>query len=141
MRRTILSVVCASVISLAGSAAFAAEKVNIGAPSWTGAQAIPHLIQVIVTEKIGGEASLVTGTNATIFLGMDQGKGDVDVHPDVWLPNQENFTKQYVDYSAVEHTRCCVFPNKLDASRRSAFTARSGSVSASIAPDRRFFGP
>eukprot|EP00119_Amphimedon_queenslandica_P020021 XP_019860440.1 PREDICTED: uncharacterized protein LOC109588764 [Amphimedon queenslandica] len=28
---------------------------------------------------------------------MDQGKGDIDVHPDVWLPNQESFTKKYVD--------------------------------------------
>ena len=28
---------------------------------------------------------------------MDQGKGDIDVHPDVWLPNQESFTMKYVD--------------------------------------------
>jgi glycine betaine/proline transport system substrate-binding protein len=39
----------------------------------------------------------VPGNNATIFQAMDQGKGDIDVHPDVWLPNQEAFTKQYVD--------------------------------------------
>ena len=46
---------------------------------------------------IGGEANLVPGNNATIFQGMGQGKGDIDVHPDVWLPNQESFTKKYVD--------------------------------------------
>jgi ABC-type proline/glycine betaine transport system substrate-binding protein len=28
---------------------------------------------------------------------MDQGKGDIDVHPDVWLPNQEAFTNKYAD--------------------------------------------
>ena len=28
---------------------------------------------------------------------MDQGKGDIDVHPDVWLPNQQSFTQKYVD--------------------------------------------
>lgn len=28
---------------------------------------------------------------------MDQGKGDIDVYPDVWLPNQQSFTKKYVD--------------------------------------------
>ncbi len=82
---------------MATSAGVAAEKVNIGAPNWTGAQAIANLIQVVVTDKIGGEANLVPGTNATIFQGMNQGKGDIDVHPDVWLPNQENFTKEYVD--------------------------------------------
>ena len=75
----------------------AAESVNIGAPAWTGAQAIAHLIAEIVESRIGGEANLVPGNNASIFQAMDQGKGDIDVHPDVWLPNQESFTKKYVD--------------------------------------------
>ena len=79
------------------TAAMAAEKVNIGAPAWTGAQAIAHLIQEIVVSKIGGEANLVPGDNAAIFAAMDASKGDIDVHPDVWLPNQESFTKKYVD--------------------------------------------
>lgn len=79
------------------NAALAAEKVNIGAPAWTGAQAIAHLIQEIVVSKIGGEANLVPGDNAAIFAAMDAGKGDIDVHPDVWLPNQKSFTDKYVD--------------------------------------------
>ncbi len=74
-----------------------AEKVNIGKPSWTGAQGIAALLQAVVKEKMGGEADLIPGNNATIFQAMDQGKGDIDVHPDVWLPNQESFTKKYVD--------------------------------------------
>ena len=96
MKQLLLSGVCTAALLLS-NVGLAAEKVNIGAPNWTGAQAIAHLIQIIVTEKIGGEAELVPGTNATIFQAMDRGKGDIDVHPDVWLPNQENFTKQYVD--------------------------------------------
>ena len=79
------------------SSSQAAEKVNIGAPAWTGAQAIAHLIAEVVTSRIGGEADLVPSNNASIFQAMDQGKGDIDVHPDVWLPNQESFTKKYVD--------------------------------------------
>ncbi len=74
-----------------------AETVKIGVPSWTGAQAIAHVLGEIVTSKIGGTVEYVPGTNATIFQAMDQGKGDIDVHPDVWLPNQESFTKKYVD--------------------------------------------
>nr|WP_315980042.1 glycine betaine ABC transporter substrate-binding protein [Aliamphritea spongicola] len=27
---------------------------------------------------------------------MDKGRGDIDVHPDVWLPNQQSFTDKYV---------------------------------------------
>ena len=75
----------------------AAEKVNIGVPSWTGAQAIANLLAAVVEMRIGGEAELVPGNNATIFQAMDQGKGDIDVHPDVWLPNQESFTNKYVE--------------------------------------------
>jgi len=97
MKRTLLSALCAVALAATSSAAVAAEKVNIGAPTWTGAQAIAHLIEHIVTTKIGGEANLVPGNNASIFQAMDQGKGNIDVHPDVWLPNQESFTKKYVD--------------------------------------------
>ena len=97
MKKTLLSVAGAAAIALVTAPASSAEKVNIGMPSWTGAQAIAHLLQAVVVERIGGEATLVPGNNATIFQAMDQGKGDIDVHPDVWLPNQESFTKKYVD--------------------------------------------
>ncbi len=97
MNKTIVSMACAVTLGLSSGAAFAAEKVNIGVPSWTGAQAIAALLQAVVVTRIGGEANLVPGNNATIFQAMHQGKGDIDVHPDVWLPNQESFTKKYVD--------------------------------------------
>lgn len=89
-----------AAVALAGSLSFpamAAEEVKIGVPSWTGAQAIANLLAAVVEMRIGGKAELVPGNNATIFQAMDQGKGDIDVHPDVWLPNQESFTKKYVD--------------------------------------------
>ncbi len=97
MKKTIVSMACAMTLGLTSSTAFAAEKVSIGVPSWTGAQAIAALLEAVVTTRIGGEANMVPGNNATIFQAMHQGKGDIDVHPDVWLPNQESFTKKYVD--------------------------------------------
>lgn len=97
MRKTLLGITCAAAVAGAAGSGMAAEKVSIGVPNWTGAQAIANLIKVVVTTRIGGEANLVPGNNATIFQAMDQGKGDIDVHPDVWLPNQETFTKKYVD--------------------------------------------
>lgn len=97
MKKSVISLALGVVIGLSSTVALSAEKVNIGAPSWTGAQAIAALLQAVVVERIGGEANLVPGNNATIFQGMHQGKGDIDVHPDVWLPNQQSFTKKYVD--------------------------------------------
>lgn len=72
MSKPILSLTLGIAISLSSASAFSAEKVNIGAPSWTGAQAIAALLQAVVVERIGGEANLVPGNNATIFQGMDQ---------------------------------------------------------------------
>lgn len=93
LKATLLTATLLSVIS----APALAESVKIGVPSWTGAQAIAHVLGAVVENRIGGEVEYVPGNNATIFQAMDQGKGDIDVHPDVWLPNQESFTKQYVD--------------------------------------------
>ena len=86
-----------AALALSAAPALATEEVKIGVPSWTGAQAIAHLLGAVVETRIGGKVEYVPGNNATIFQAMDQGKGDIDVHPDVWLPNQESFTKEYVD--------------------------------------------
>jgi len=97
MKKNLLSLGLATAVSALSMPAFAAEEVKIGVPSWTGAQAIAHVLGEVVTTRIGGQVEYVPGNNATIFQAMDQGKGDIDVHPDVWLPNQESFTKKYVD--------------------------------------------
>jgi glycine betaine/proline transport system substrate-binding protein len=97
MKRIALSLSALMAVGVMSGPSLAAEQVSIGVPSWTGAQAIANLLKVVVEDKIGGQAKLVPGNNATIFQAMHQGKGDIDVHPDVWLPNQESFTKKYVD--------------------------------------------
>ena len=90
------SLMAAATVSVISVPAFA-EEVSIGVPTWTGAQAIAYVLGNIVETRIGGTVDYVPGNNATIFQAMDQGNGDIDVHPDVWLPNQESFTKKYVD--------------------------------------------
>ncbi len=95
MGNKLKSIVLGCAIAL-GSGSAMAESVNIGAPAWTGAQAIANLIKEVVVTRIGGTAELVPGNNAAIFQAMDAGKGDIDVHPDVWLPNQQTFTDKYV---------------------------------------------
>jgi len=87
-------ILLASTLSLS---THAADKVMIGEPTWPGAKIIANLVKVIIEEKLGGEAELVPGTNPVIFAAMDGGKGDIDVHPDVWLPNQKSLTDNYVD--------------------------------------------
>ena len=96
MKRQLIGAVSAIALGLAATTVSAADKVNVGTPNWVGAQAVATLIKILVEEKLGGEANLVSGTNATIWQAMDRGKGDIQVHPDVWLPNQQNFADKYV---------------------------------------------
>ncbi|MEL7105096.1 MAG: glycine betaine ABC transporter substrate-binding protein [Pseudomonadota bacterium] len=97
MTNTLKMLGFATATSVFALPALAAEEVAIGVPSWTGAQAIAHVLGEVVESRIGGQVEFVPGNNATIFQAMDQGKGDIDVHPDVWLPNQESFTNKYVE--------------------------------------------
>lgn len=101
-------------LAISAGAAPAQSAVVIGEPSWPGAKIIAHLIRTVITSRLGGQASIVPGTNPVIFAAMDGGKGDIDVHPDVWLPNQKSFTDKYVDGS------------KTVALSKNSYTGRAG---------------
>ena len=88
--------IVAGILSLFVSFSSFAEKVKIGDPGWTGATAIANLLAAVVTDKMGGEAELVPGNNTAIYGAMDRGKGEIEVHPDVWLPNQSAYTDEFV---------------------------------------------
>lgn len=72
----------------------AAQEINIGVPSWAAAQVMSDIIAKVLRDELGTQVNLVPGTNPVIFEAMD--KGDLDVHPDVWLPNQQNLVDTYV---------------------------------------------
>ncbi|MEP3275025.1 MAG: glycine betaine ABC transporter substrate-binding protein [Stappiaceae bacterium] len=97
MKKILAVAILAASTGLTSVAVQAQEKVMVGEPSWPGAKIIANLIKVVIEEKLGGEADLVPGTNPVIFAAMDGGRGDIDVHPDVWLPNQKSLTDEYVD--------------------------------------------
>ncbi|KIC08583.1 glycine/betaine ABC transporter substrate-binding protein [Leisingera sp. ANG-M1] len=86
----------ATAIAALGTGAMAQEKVMVGEPSWPGAKIMSRIIGQVIETRLGGEAGYAPGANAVIFAAMDGGRGDIDVHPDVWLPNQSSFTDEYV---------------------------------------------
>ncbi|MGH1576574.1 glycine betaine ABC transporter substrate-binding protein [Planktotalea sp.] len=90
---TALAAVCAA------SSLAAQEKIMISDPNWNGARAVGHVIKAIVTEKMGGEAEILTGMNQqpVIFAGMDKGDGSIDIHPDMWMPNWQSAWDQYIE--------------------------------------------
>ena len=102
------SLMTATLLSAFSAPAFAVEEVKIGVPTWTGAQAIAHLLGAVVEMRIGGTVEYVPGNNATIFQAMDQGKGDIDVHPDVWLPTKKASQRNMLMVPAL--SRCLPTP-------------------------------
>lgn len=87
----------ATLVMSTAVGAYAQEVIKVAEPNWASGRAMAGLIKVVIEDKLGGKAELVPGTNAVIFKAMDRGKGEIDVHPDIWLPNQSNFTDEYVD--------------------------------------------
>jgi glycine betaine/proline transport system substrate-binding protein len=88
------AIVMASVLPQSASAQ---DTVTIGVPSWPGARGIAAILKVVAEKDLGAKVQTIPGTNPVIYKGMDGGKGDVDVHPDTWMPNQANLRKEYVD--------------------------------------------
>ena len=95
LKKTLASI----FLCLFATSSFSAETVKIGDPGWPGAKAIAHVLAAVVNDKIGGKADIVPGNNAAIYGAIERDKGEIQVHPDIWLPNQEGFTKKLVSGS------------------------------------------
>ncbi|MEO0820393.1 MAG: glycine betaine ABC transporter substrate-binding protein [Pseudomonadota bacterium] len=86
------------LILAATTAAFAlpasAADVVIGVPNWASVSATAHVLKVVIEDNLGLEVELQNGTNPIVFEAMD--KGSMHVHPEVWMPNQQNLHDTYV---------------------------------------------
>ena len=84
-------------VLLASSAGMAAEKVMIAEFKYPAAAFRVNVIKVLLEERLGIESDTATGDHAMFYAGMHRGKGDIDIHPEIWQPNQKNFKAEYVD--------------------------------------------
>ena len=106
--RTRTTTFCAlgAVVALAPGVAAAADVV-IGVPNWPSVKATANIMKVVLEENLGLEVELQDSTNPVIFEAMD--KGSMQVHPEVWLPNQASLFDQYADsVTKNEHSAAAV---------------------------------
>ncbi|EEX09746.1 glycine betaine/proline ABC transporter, periplasmic substrate-binding protein [Ruegeria lacuscaerulensis ITI-1157] len=80
--------------SMALAAPALAADVVIGVPNWPSVNATAHILKVAIEQNLGLEVELQNGTNPIVFEAMDSGA--MHVHPEVWLPNQQNLHDTYV---------------------------------------------
>lgn len=87
-------------VTLLGSASFAiagpamAADIVIGVPNWPSVNATAHILKVAIEQNLGLEVELQNATNPIVFEAMDSGA--MHVHPEVWMPNQQNLHDTFV---------------------------------------------
>ncbi|MGB1239118.1 MAG: glycine betaine ABC transporter substrate-binding protein [Pseudomonadales bacterium] len=86
--------------ALTTGSALAADVV-IGEPNWPSAKVTAHVLKEVIEQELGLEADVSPGNNAVIFKAMDRGKGDIDVHPEAWMPNQKSLIDKYTAKGSV----------------------------------------
>ena len=84
-----------AAIALSGGAGGAvADDIIIGVPNWASVRGTAHILKVALEENLGLSVQLQNGSNPVIFEAMDSGA--MHVHPEVWLPNQQNLHDTFV---------------------------------------------
>jgi glycine betaine/proline transport system substrate-binding protein len=83
----------ASTLGLSCVGAQAADLV-IAMPNWSSGQATANILKVALKKEFGLDADAVEMGTMIAFAGLDSGQ--VDIHPEVWLPNLNNLVKRYV---------------------------------------------
>ena len=78
------------------SSALAAD-VAMPDPNYATATGVMNVIKNAAEQELGLEVATVTTTAVpVIWEAMDRNKGEVDIWPDVWLPNQQGLVDKYV---------------------------------------------
>ena len=91
--RLLAPVALAIFVSPVGTSVRAADLV-IAVPNWSSGQATAHILKVAIDKEFGVEADAVGMGTLIAFAGLDS--GEVDIHPEVWLPNLDDLVKRYV---------------------------------------------
>ena len=85
--------VAAVVTTLAFTGPALAADLVVGVPNWPSVTVTANVIKAVIEKNMGMTVELQTGTNPVIFEALD--KGSMQIHPEVWLPNQQGLVDQY----------------------------------------------
>ncbi len=89
-----LKTLVAATALFGGAGAAVADDVIIGVPNWASVRGTAHILKVALEDNLGLSVELQNGSNPVIFEAMDSGA--MHVHPEVWLPNQQNLHDTFV---------------------------------------------
>lgn len=88
-------VLLAAVVSSTARAA----NVVIGVPAWPSAEVTAHIIADTLKDRYGIDAALEERGTMTILAGI--GRGTIQIHPEIWLPNLSAMVGKLADQEKV----------------------------------------
>lgn len=71
-----------------------ASDLLIAMPNWPSGQATANILKVALKKEFGLDAEVREMGTLTAFAGLNS--GEVDIHPEAWLPNLDNLVEKYV---------------------------------------------
>jgi glycine betaine/proline transport system substrate-binding protein len=89
---TIAATALALFFAVPGTA-FAADMV-IGVPTWSSGAVTAHVLKEVLEKEFDVSVDLEEASNEEIFRRMEE--GSMHIHPEVWLPNHESLSTEYV---------------------------------------------
>jgi glycine betaine/proline transport system substrate-binding protein len=94
--RTVFTLAMVAILGLTVNT-MAKDKVVLGELSWDGSRAITHVLKEIIESRLGYDVDIVQAEAAVIFAAMDKGEGGLDVLTDLWMPNQAEKWRKYIE--------------------------------------------
>ena len=73
----------------------AKTTVIIGVPNWPTAQVTSHIIAGVLQQRYDAAVRLRPIGTVELFDAID--RGEVDIHPEIWLPNSSVPVERYTD--------------------------------------------
>jgi len=88
----------------------AKETIVIGEVSWDASLAIENVLKTIMEENLNVDVEIIAADQAAIFSAMDKGKGNIDIHPDIWTSAQTAAIEKFVVEGSKESVRMNKMP-------------------------------
>lgn len=87
-----------TALMLAAPTAGAADIV-IGVPNWPSVRVTAEVLALVIRHDLGLSVEIQAAANPVIFEAM--ARGSMDIHPEVWLPNQQELYDRHRDRIAL----------------------------------------
>lgn len=95
MRQSLLRYAVAAAFLTAAALPARAADLVVGVGDWPSARATAHLVKAIAETRLGATVELKSGATAELWEAA--GAGEIDILPEVWLPNDRAQVVEHVD--------------------------------------------